>query len=327
MPLTTTTDDTGTFCFDGLADGTYVLDAMPATGSWSVSSASQGTRLPRAIGEGQIDLVVFGDSIPVTYDTDSLPEADPDASSVLFPALLQQKLEKLVPNDQVTSRNIAISGSNSSQWLPGSVNYNTKLKPLLAQADVVVFTLGGNDLLEFYQTLGVVTQDQLSNVLARFDAEVARIRANIKLLVDGIRGDNPNVDIVWQLYPNYATSDTWKVLIEQSAPGLAQLVATTLGSKLSGIRTDLAHYNGLMIWDMFEATAGEDISGLLADFLHANPRGHERYARELFYVLGGVEVRGGQVVVEERKRLSNPEENLRQVIPKIHWIGLHDETN
>ena len=298
------TDAQGDFCF-AAADGYYLLDATPAMGSWSVPTSSQALNLPKVIAAGEnIDVVAFGDSIAVTY----LPGneiSDPNDPN-LFPNILESYLDQIAES---SSSNIAVSGSKSVEWLEGSAYFEARLRPLLANADVVVFTLGGNDLEDFF----LANSNDANALLRGIIPEVQKIERNVRAIVDSIRLANPDVDIIWQIYPNYGKLSGWMQLAGSFASDLPQALSTLL----SDIRRRMANYNGLLVWDIFGATSGEDINPLFVDLLHPNAQGHVRYAKELFYVLGGVEVRGG-FVVDAAAKASRPQ-------PKSHNIGFHQE--
>ena len=48
-------------------------------------------------------------------------------------------MDPLVPTEDI---NVAVPGSVSEQWLPGSNFYENKVKPNLEQAQVVLMSLG-----------------------------------------------------------------------------------------------------------------------------------------------------------------------------------------
>ena len=263
----------GTFGLDGLEDGFYVLGASPTSGRFSASS-SQGNRFVEAVSEGGVDVVVFGDSIPKWG-----PEP-------WFPDRLEATLDSIVEADV---RNVALPGTQTLDWLPDTLSYEDSLKPLLTEADVVIFSLGGNDLYEF-ATTNLDTSD-LGATLTEFDRVIAEVIVNLKQIVTEIRSDNPTADIVWMLYPNYAYSTAWSALAPDAFT--LSIVQNLLAQKLSEIRAELAHHEGMLIWDTFALTNPLFIDDYLIDELHLNAAGHELWARELFMMLGGVVIEGG----------------------------------
>ncbi len=274
----------GTFGVDGLEDGFYVLAAKPREGHISASS-SQGMRFAEAIQEGSLEVLVFGDSIPAF------------GPKPWYPTLLEETLDQFADTKVI---NIASPGARSVDWLPGVGGfYEDRLAPRLESADVIVFSLGGNDLYEFANSnMDLSSPEKVGEALEQFDVVLAEIIVNLKLLITEIRQANPDADIVWMLYPNYATSDEWAAL----APDFIDLIANILQGKLNKIRKDLAHHEGLLMWDMLKSSAALDLDDYLSDPLHLNVAGHAWWERELFMMLGGVIIEEGVRVDAEIER-------------------------
>jgi len=267
------TCDQGNYGFSDVEDGYYILDAKRED-DWFVSSSSQGLRFAEAVREGSVKVVVFGDSVPAFGPAPWFPE----------------RFKSIVTNlAEVNLVNVAVPGSTSIGWLPESGHYRNRLAGEIKDADVIVFSLGGNDLYEFAST--DLTNGNVNELQAKFDAEIEKVKANIKLIITTIRASNPDADIVWCLYPNYANSEQW----EELAGDYIDIVKTLLRRTLIGIRKDISHHERLLLWDIFAATEDENLTSMLIDPLHLNESGHEFYARELFKLLGGVIVEGGEV--------------------------------
>lgn len=268
----------GTFGLDGLDDGLYIMAATHTQGRTSASS-SQGMRFVDALQEGEVEVLVFGDSIPAF------------GPKPWYPTLLEETLDQFTDADVI---NIASPGSQSVDWLPGVGGfYEDRLAPRLASADVIVFSLGGNDLYDFANSnMDFSTPDKVSAAIEQLDVVIEDIIINLKLLITEIRKTNADADIVWMLYPNYATSDEWASL----APDYIELIASVLRGKLNGIRRDLAHHEGLIMWDMLKSTDDLDLDNYLSDPLHLNVAGHVWWNRELFMMLGGVVIEDGERV-------------------------------
>ena len=83
--------------------------------------------------QGGERIVFIGDSLAV--------EAPPN-----YPELLPEALGDRAPG--VTTINLAEPGTTAADWSPGSPLFAERLLPELASADLVVVTLGGNDLQE-----------------------------------------------------------------------------------------------------------------------------------------------------------------------------------
>ncbi len=265
----------GTTCSDGTfrvrsGISPFFVDVQP-TGR--VTSVNDTNFLGAAIGSKTVNMVVFGDSIPVYGPTP------------WFPNVLREKFEKF---GEVKLDNVAVAGSRSVDWVPGSTYFESRLKPKLVDTDLVVFSLGGNDLQEFAGTLDA---DSIAARIGELAPLIAEIEANLSLIIAKIHEVAPEADVVWILYPNYATSDYWGAILGQyQSAGI-----TLLRNQLNGVRRYMADEDIVMI-DILEATADKDLNVLLSDALHLSVIGHQFYAAEIFKTLGGVET-DAEVVV------------------------------
>jgi lysophospholipase L1-like esterase len=265
--------DQGNFGFADVEDGTYIIEAKREQ-DWFVSSSSQGLRFAEAVREGSVKVLVFGDSVPAFGPEPWFPERF-----------------KTIVNDlaEVELQNVAVPGSTSVQWLPGANFYRSRLAGNVEDVDLIVFSLGGNDLYEFAST-DLNANGDVNELQAKFEVEIEKVKVNILQIITTLREANPDADIVWLLYPNYARSEQW----EEIAGDFIDIVETLLRRTLIGIRKDISHHERFLMWDIFAATSEEDLTSMLVDPLHLNDKGHEFYAQELFKLLGGVVVTDGQ---------------------------------
>ncbi len=261
----TNTCDDGTFRFVTLPEETLLLDVSI---DGKVTSVNDLKNYYDAVEDGEINLLVFGDSIPV-YGPDPW-----------FPSRLKNKLEALGP---VELTNVAVSGTESTEWLPGTALFIGELLPNLKSADVVVFSLGGNDVLSFIASLQ--GDPNPAARLGEVDPLVDDIIANINAITQRITETNPDADVIWILYPNYATTDQWAEFLGQYSAAAIPLVE----SLLKRVRTELSERDDLILVDMLERTRGEDIDALIIDPLHLNEAGHELYASEIARTMGVIE--------------------------------------
>ncbi len=271
--------DDGAYGFDVGQDGSYVVQAGRQP-EWFSTSSSQGLRFGDAVASGSIKVVVFGDSIPAFGPKPWFPER--------FKGIVDELAE-------VELVNIAVPGSTSTQWLPSEAYFTSTLAPEVADADLIVFSLGGNDLYEF--AMVDPNTQPIGELVGRFEELVEEIQVNIRAIITSLRMANSDADIVWLLYPNYAKTTQWEALVGADNIGAIDLV---LSNTLNRIRKELAHHGSFLMWDMFSATEDVDLSAMLSDPLHLNAEGHALYARELFKVLGGVVVEDGAVQDPER---------------------------
>jgi len=270
---TSMTSADGTFSFDGLKTGRYFVSA-DVRDDIRCNSNNLARRTPAAIEEGALTIMTFGDS---------LPHYGPQP---WFPTVLKTLLD---PFATVTNNNIAVPGSESADWLAGGRHYNT-LKSHVAAADLVVFSLGGNDLGNFLNDfINVSPEELIANLdvyLAALDAKILEVAGNLETIAKDVHARNPSADIVWVVYVNYAWNDYWRPYLGD----YAGIVRDLLGEKLEDIRFLMSRVEDLMLVDLFAAIPGEDVAGLMSDELHFNAAGHARCAEELFMLLGGVTV-------------------------------------
>lgn len=256
----------GRYGFVDLPAGWHALEVDLAAES---TSNNHGRRLPAAIAEGAVKVVTFGDSIPHFGPTP------------WFPA---QLATMLAPLASVANVNVAVPGSRTVDWLPNTGNFDHTLAPQLGDADVIVFSLGGNDLTELATEANIASVDEALALLDDLDAELIAIEANLVTIYEALRLAAPDADILWLLYPNYAMSDAWAQYI-----GSYQDLATALmESKLVEVRYRMAQNDGLMIADMLGSVDKPALDAFLWDELHLNVAGSRHYASEVFVTLGGV---------------------------------------
>jgi lysophospholipase L1-like esterase len=253
----------GSYGFAGLTPGLYVIEP-PDLGTCSRNNCPR--RLPEALEEGQLELVTIGDSVPVLGD----PVTFPERVAELFSSLAD-----------VESVNAAVSGTESSDWLPGG-SYFEAARPDLDDADIVMISLGGNDVLNF--AVFADLSDPLG-ALAEAQAIVDQIIVNIRAITAEIRDSNPDVDVVFCLYPDYSTAT-------QTYPwsDLSVLPPGVVTNLLVRARDQITPEDELIVVDLFELTADlpAPLDDYLADELHFNDAGHDLYAHEIFRALGGV---------------------------------------
>ncbi len=268
-PTTTESCPNGRFSFGAVAEGVHVLGLYPEAGRTG-TSRSLTRRVPHAIKGGGLVIVTFGDSIPL------------EGGEPFFPEVLDGLFSALV---DVDNRVVARGGSTSSEWVPGSDYFEERLAPHLAEADLIIGSIGGNDLSDFFDVSSPdIDPDELLARLADFPTFFDEVTDRIVLTLEEIRSRAPQADTVYIMYTNYARSDRWQEL----AGEYAGLAAFGLDNALRIMRTRIAQVEGILIADMYAATATEDLDPYLEDEIHLSAAGAVRWAREIFLLLGGV---------------------------------------
>ena len=261
--------DTGLFSFGVIEDGVHLLDIDHDAVSTSTNHAR---RFPDAVREGAVKVVTFGDSIPSAGSTPRFPSQFATLSS---------------PLATIENINIAIPGTTSAEWLPGGSYFDQRLLGELSDADVIVFSLGGNDLGSFLNDFsGAIDINQALGLVDDVEARIDEVEVNLRVIIAAIRAQAPNADIAWMIYPNYAGSDEWKQLTGE----YADTVQLYVSRMLRDTRRDMSDVEGLIIVDILGAVVSAELNGYLVDPLHLNTAGHKRYAELLFMTLGGVRV-------------------------------------
>jgi lysophospholipase L1-like esterase len=230
------------------------------TGSAEAEVDEARAARPTPLLEGGERLLFIGDSLAV--------EAPPN-----YPELLPSALGNRAPG--VETVNLSEPGTTAADWSPGSPLFEERIEPELAEADVVVVSVGGNDLQE---ALGASDGlDALaSGPEAAADAFGAIDRTGRKLrrIFDEIRSRAPRTEVVYVGYPDYSRSSVWR---DRGGP----LGTAALGLGLSALVDAAADAGPDALIDMRRPTARAGVDSLLADSEHLSAAGHELYARLL----------------------------------------------
>jgi lysophospholipase L1-like esterase len=265
----TTTCANGEFFFPGLTPGAYLVNVR-FDGPKTCTSANWPQRFPEAASNGAATIVTIGDSIATV------------GKSPRFPARLAWMFRRIA---KIDNRNVAVPGSKASSWLPGGSLFEGKLAPELMDADVVIITIGGNDVLGFFGSAFGNTGKILEK-LDSLDGFIETLHGNITAIATEIHTRAPHVDIVYCLYVNYAKTNYWS---SKAGPYKNLFIAAGHNALLKA-REKLGDIPYLLIADIFGAVGDADPDDFLSDTVHLNPVGHKLYAEQLFLTLGGANV-------------------------------------
>ena len=108
--------------------------------------------------------MTFGDSVPVVGD------------APMFPDRLATLIGDLA---EVDSRNIAVGGTLSTDWVPGSNYFENRLRPNIADADVIVISVGGNDITSSLDASALQDIDKAIEILRKKGQKIAEKRAEL----------------------------------------------------------------------------------------------------------------------------------------------------
>ncbi len=281
---TATTCADGRAGFGGLEEGAYLMSADLPEGICGQRNCMR--RLPQAIAEGEVKIVTFGDSVPVQGD------------APFFPSRLA---DLMAPLATIDNQNVAVGGTTSVAWLPGRQRFEERLMPQVPDADVILISLGGNDILAFVQ--GLLADPSVLNdipaLIPQVEAVVVQVVENILETVAAIREVNNTADIVYVLYPDYSLATSNQLW------GLVNTVvgAETVSELLEVARSSIPEDSGILLVDIYGASDGLALDDYLFDPLHFNNFGQTLYAEEIFKALGGVLVGPSPLSFGERTPL------------------------
>jgi len=258
----------GSYTSSRLTPGRYLVQIDVPDGQRCTTANCPG-RFARAIAEGRSPkMVTFGDSIAVIGE----PPMFPERVRALFSPLAD-----------IQNVNVAIGGTTSRDWLPETNAFTSRVLPNLQDADLIIITIGGNDIVEYIGRIGI--PNDIPAAVEGAKAVVRQVVRNVIQTIDAIREVNPDVDIAYCLYANYsqATGNAiWGLLNGILGP---DTVGEILELARSYFPTDDPH---LILVDMYGAADGLPLHDYLYDELHFNDLGQTLYAEEVFETLGGV---------------------------------------
>jgi hypothetical protein len=215
-------------------------------------------------------LLADGDNVVLIGD--SLATVSPPTYADLLPEAAAKEGAK-----DVTTSNLAEPGTTTADWLPDTPLFDERLRPALVDADVVLVSVGGNDLQEALGGADGVEAGAgvLDSADAAYDA-VDRSGRNLNRTFAAIRRENPEAAVVYVGYPDYSSSDAW-----QLALGTTGTLA--LGAGLSALRGAAEDADPDALVDMTAQTSERKggVDPLLADIEYLSPEGHSFYAERI----------------------------------------------
>ncbi len=264
----TETCEDGTFGFGDLDAGSYLTVVEWEDGTLCRTRNCQ-SGLAAAIERGRVKIVTLGDSVPVVGD------------APFFPARLSDMLS---PFAEIENVNIAVGGTTSIDWVPGTPNFEQRFEPHIDSADVVIVSVGGNDFLQYAN--GAFSNPQ--EAIAGFPDFVRDVMNRVLLVKDTVALRNPDADLVYLLYPDYSQSETWS---EQFGFAIS-IIQGLVADALEQILNELGPEEEILMVDFYGyfRETGLNLDAHLYDLLHFNDAGQEVYAQRLFEVLGGVSI-------------------------------------
>lgn len=205
--------------------------------------------------EGKLQVVTLGDS---------LTRGTGDANGQGYVGLIRQALEKETGEKPIIT-NLAINGLQS----PGLLEQlnQPQVKKLVSEANLLLFTIGGNDL--FQQSGGVYMLDEKK--LAQASETLA---ANFERILKQLREMNQSATIVYtSLYNPFGDTEA---AVDTTAPVLAW------NSKAADIA---ARYKGVIVVPTYDLFLQKEKAYLYTDHFHPNSAGYARIADRVMQAL------------------------------------------
>ncbi len=295
------TNDDGDFVFFDVPDGAYLVDVqLDDTREPVCTSHNQPHHLREAIDAGRIKMVAFGDSNSVF------------GSDKPYPQWVAEYLSNFA---EVELTNVAVLGSQTIHWVPGGAFWGN-LEPLLADADLITFTLIGNDFWDHFGT-PPFTWEELWAKIQSFPAVYEQALANISDIVEEIRSYNPDVDIVYVVYPIFSNSSLWRDLVGAEMWPLFRLVNAGI---FGDIRRRESQNDELLLADMMGYFPLDLLlDEYLFDQIHPNDLGHRLYGEQVFAALGGAIIEDGEAVVGGHRLWGFAPEESPTDLSLVHW--------
>lgn len=210
---------------------------------------------PSLPAEGKLKIVTLGDS---------LTRGAGDAEGLGYVGLIKQALEKQRDEAPILT-NLAINGLESTGLLDQLKL--TQVKQTVAEADLILFTIGGNDL--FRHSGGIYDLDEKKIAQA-----IQRLEANYAEILKQIRSLNKHARIVYTSFYN-PFGDT-----EARAQTVPPVLAWN--SRSADIASRYANVIVVPTYDLF---LNKENKYLYSDHFHPNHQGYERIAERIMQAL------------------------------------------
>jgi lysophospholipase L1-like esterase len=205
--------------------------------------------------DGKLTVVALGDS---------LTRGAGDANGLGYVGLVRQALEKKT-GEKATFTNLAINGLQSPDLLRQLGQ--PQVKQLVAAADLILVTIGGNDL--FLQSGGVYAIDE-----KKLAAATRRLTANFEKIIRELRTANPKATIAYiALYNPFGDTEA----AEDTIPHVLHW-----NSKAAEIASK---FNGVIVVPTYDLFYQKEKTYLYTDHFHPNGAGYARIAERIMQAL------------------------------------------
>jgi lysophospholipase L1-like esterase len=236
----------------GLAINPHLLASSAST----PPAANSGSAPSPAANTGEVrNIVALGDS---------LTRGSGDANGQGYAGLVRRALEEK-SGETIRFTNLAVNGLESPELLQQLDQ--AQVKTLIAEANLILFTIGGNDL--FQQTAGLYMMDE-----EKLAETAEQLAANYEEIVSKIRALNKEATIIYtSLYNPFgdtgAADDTVKHVLDWNSTA-AQIAA---------------NYPNVIVVPTYDLFVNKEQAYLYSDHFHPNADGYSRIADRIMQAL------------------------------------------
>jgi len=204
------------------------------------------------------------DTLTMVALGDSLTRGAGDVNGLGYIGLVRQAIEKQ-HGQKVILTNLAINGSQSFELL--NQLDQQQVQRQLAAANLILFTIGGNDL--FKQSGGVYDLDK-----KKLDQAATTLASNFENILKEIRSVNSTATILYTaLYDPFANTEA---KADTTPPVLAwNMKAAQIASR----------YPGVIIVPTYDLFLQKEQKYLYTDHFHPNSDGYQRIAERILQAL------------------------------------------
>lgn len=232
--------------------------------------------------DGTHSLLILGDSIAAHYGVD---EKDS------YEAKLTQKLS--ADGEKWVSINWGVAGDTTGDLVTLLTQKadDPKARQVLAEADLIAISIGGNNILKFFRDAGYegfpdATVPNLVKILREFERQAEPLRteflADLEVIMNLIRKANPDATVLIQNIHNVARDVEGDFSIVKPGATAASLIEPIF-KPIRSVLDENAERLGYTVADTYTAFGESTEPRLLRrEMLHPNEKGHTLIADVLY---------------------------------------------
>ena len=249
----------GAFTQTLTAEEEYAYAHLNISNSQICTGHNRGFYTGYALVNRDINVVAFGNIVAETGDT--------KAQIATFDGPLALTLGKIAGAEAVTMNTAFVANSTASSWLPETGENWSSVESMLADADLVVFTLGLEEIL-------AASADPVNT-----DVDLDQVIDDIETIYAEIKETATGADVVFVIPPNFSLGADWPL----DASG------TDVFTNMTGtLRISMTDIDTLILADLYLASdVVADFDALLEEADTLGTAGHIWLANEVFKALGG----------------------------------------